>query len=72
MYMAGKNLKLASMRELLELERATHIICAKYENLNKMDNFLSKELYDKFSVSKARYDAVISEIEKRVETLVDE
>ena len=66
--MAASKVKLSelSVRELLELERAAHIICAKYENLNKMDNFMSVELNNQFHDMKSRYDKVIDEIEKRV------
>lgn len=58
-----------SLRELLEFERAAHIICAKYENLNKMESFSSSELYDKFIEFKGKYDRVINEIEERVKTI---
>lgn len=58
-----------TLRELLEYERATHIICAKYENLNKMESFASQELFDKFNEAKIRYDKIIDEIEKRVNSL---
>lgn len=55
-----------TLRELLEYERAAHIICAKYENLNKMESFGSQPLYNKFTEVKVKYDSIIDEIEKRV------
>lgn len=64
--MAKTKLSELSVRELLELERAAHIICAKYENLNKMENYLSIPLNEKFQGMKEKYDRVIDEIEKRV------
>lgn len=67
--MAALKLTELTLRELLEYERAAHIICAKYENLNKMENFVSQSLYDKFTEAKSRYDAVIFEIERRVEKI---
>ena len=67
--MASVKLKELPMRELLEYERATHIICAKYENLNKMENFISKELFDRFSEVKSTYDKIVDEIEKRVDDI---
>lgn len=60
------NLKELSLRDLLEYERASHIICAKYENLNKMESFLSTELNEKFLKMKDKYDKIIDEIERRV------
>ena len=67
--MAKTKLSELTVRELLELERAAHIICAKYENMNKMENFLSIQLNEKFQDMKARYDKVIEEIEKRVKEI---
>ena len=65
--MAG--LKEKTMRELLELQQGAHLICAKYENLNKMNAFSSKALNDEFVKFKAKYDLVMDEIEKRVEEI---
>lgn len=69
--MAASKVKLAelSVRELLEMERAAHIICAKYENMNKMENFLSVELNNKFLEMRERYDKVVEEIERRVKEI---
>lgn len=67
--MAKLNLKELSLRELLEYERAAHIICAKYENMNKMESFLSVELNDIFLDMKGKYDKVIDEIETRVKEI---
>ena len=64
--MAAIKLKELTLRELLEYERATHIICAKYENLNKMESFASQTLNNMFMDAKSKYDAVILEIESRV------
>jgi len=58
-----------TLRELLEYERAAHIICAKYENLNKMQEYESKGLYEEFASMKLRYDEIIDEIEKRVKEI---
>lgn len=63
------NLKDLTVRELLEYERATHIICAKYENMNKMESYQSIPLNEKFQEMKRRYDLVIDEIERRVEEI---
>ena len=63
---AKLNLKELSLRELLEYERAAHIICAKYENMNKMESFMSVELNNQFLEMKEKYDSVIDEIENRV------
>ena len=60
------NLKEISLLDLLEYERAAHIICAKYENMNKMESFLSTELNVKFLEMKKKYDKIIDEIERRV------
>ncbi len=58
-----------SLRELLEYERAAHLICAKYENLNKMESYLSEELNEEFRREKAKYDAIMQEIENRVDQI---
>ena len=63
------NLKDLTMRELLEYERASHIICAKYENLNKMESYQDIALNEKFQEMKKKYDSVIDEIERRVEEI---
>ncbi len=60
-------LKEKSMRELLELQQGAHLICAKYENLNKMNQFDSRELNETFVKFKEKYDLIIDEIEKRIE-----
>ena len=65
--MAKVKLSELSLRELLEYERAAHIICAKYENLNKMESYLSTELNQEFRRKKDAYDAIIREIESRVD-----
>ncbi len=67
--MDKNKLQQLTLRELLEYERAAHIICAKYENLNKIENFASQELYVKFNDAKLKYDAIIDEIEKRVSAI---
>lgn len=67
--MDKNKLQQLTLRELLEYERAAHIICAKYENLNKIENFASQELYIKFNDAKLKYDAIIDEIEKRVSAI---
>lgn len=58
-----------TVRELLEYERAAHLVCAKYENLNKMQEFASRNLYDEFISVKGIYDSILTEIEKRVKTI---
>ena len=58
-----------SLRELLEYERAAHLICAKYENLNKMEAYLSEELNEDFRREKAKYDSIMQEIENRVDQI---
>jgi hypothetical protein len=67
--MDKNKLQQLTLRELLEYERAAHIICAKYENLNKIENFASQELYIKFNDAKLKYDAIIDEIEKMVSAI---
>ena len=57
------------MRELLDLQQGAHLICAKYENLNKMNQFNSKDLNDEFQHFKGKYDIIMDEIEKRIDDI---
>ena len=67
--MASIKLSELTIRELLDYEAASRIICAKYENLNKMQDFMSESLVEKFNVVKGKYDSVVDEIEKRVKSI---
>jgi hypothetical protein len=60
-------LKELELHDLIDYERAAHLICAKYETLNKLEPTPSPELNEKFSHAREKYTAIIDEIERRVE-----
>ena len=53
----------------MDLQQGAHLICAKYENLNKMNQFNSKDLNDEFQHFKGKYDIIMDEIEKRIDDI---
>ncbi len=65
--MASVKLKELELRELIDYERAAHLICAKYENLNKMETSPNATLNEKFMHVRAKYDTILDELERRVE-----
>lgn len=60
------NLKDKTIRELIDLEIATRLICSKYENMAKIEGEFTQSINELFQGAKSKYDKVIDEIEKRV------
>lgn len=65
--MAKVDLKALTIRELLDYEVMTRIVCTKFENESRLDGFKDKDLYERFENFNKKYESIFQELKKRVE-----